>query len=252
MNAKVFLLIVILELLTFNIFTQNLKKVSDIPLPDGYTRVKSQTGSIGEYFQSLDLKTDNNIVYLYNGEKKYNQSAQYAVVKMDIGKKDLQQCADAVMRLRAEYLYKTKQYDKIHFNFLSDHKPRYYKDYCKGDYSYSKFFKYMEYIFSYANTGSLHDELQKVTNFNDIKVGDVLIQKGTPYGHAVTVLDVAVNAKGEKIYLLAQSYMPAQETHILKNPNDSKLSPWYNADYGDKIGTPEWTFYKNDLRRFKE
>lgn len=252
MNSKVFLLIVILELFSFNIFTQNLKKVSDIPLPDGYTRVKTQEGSIGEYFRSLDLKTDNNIVYLYNGEKKYNQSAQYAVIKMDIGKKDLQQCADAVMRLRAEYLYKTKQYDKIHFNFLSDHKPRYYKDYCKGDYSYNKFFKYMEYIFAYANTGSLHDELQKVTSFDDIRVGDVLIQKGTPYGHAVTVLDVAVNAKGEKIYLLAQSYMPAQETHILKNSNDSKLSPWYNAKSSDEINTPEWSFYKSDLRRFKE
>ena len=252
MRTKIILIIAILDLLTINIFAQNLKKVSDIPLPDGYTRIKSKTGSIGEYFQRLDLKTDNNIVYLYNGEKKYNQSAQYAVIKMDIGKKDLQQCADAVMLLRAEYLYKTKQYDKIHFNFLSDNKPRYYKDYCKGDYSYIKFFKYMEYIFSYANTGSLHDELQKVAAFDDITVGDVLIQKRTPYGHAVTVLDVAVNAKGEKIYLLAQSYMPAQETHILVNPNDKKLSPWYNVKSGDKIDTPEWTFYKSDLRRFKE
>lgn len=252
MKITIIIFFVALELLTLNVFTQSLKKISDVPLPDGYSRVKNQTGSIGEYFQNLDLKTDNNIVYLYNGQKKYNQSAQYAVIKMDIGKKDLQQCADAVMRLRAEYLYKIKQYDKIHFNFLSDKKPRYYKDYCKGDYSYSKFFKYMEYIFSYANTGSLLDELQKVSSFDDIKTGDVLIQKGNPYGHAVTVIDVAKNEKGEKIYLLAQSYMPAQETHILVNPSDKKLSPWYNAKSGDEIGTPEWYFYKSDLRRFKE
>ncbi|OFX61304.1 MAG: hypothetical protein A2046_15690 [Bacteroidetes bacterium GWA2_30_7] len=252
MKTKIILFIAILDLLTINIFTQTLKKVSDISVPEGYTRVKNQSASIGEYFQNLDLKTDNNTVYLYNGQKKYNQSAQYTVIKMDIGKKDLQQCADAVMRLRAEYLYKTKQYDKIHFNFLSDKKPRYYNDYCKGDYSYSKFFKYMEYIFSYANTGSLLDELQKVTSFYDIQTGDVLIQKGNPYGHAVTVIDVAKNEKAEKIYLLAQSYMPAQETHILVNPNDNKLSPWYNANSGDIITTPEWTFYKSDLRRFKE
>lgn len=252
MNITVITFLALFELISVNVLTQSLKKLSDIDVPDGYSRVKYQSGSIGEYFQNLDLKTDNNIVYLYNGQKKYNQSAQYAVIKMDIGKKDLQQCADAVMRLRAEYLYKTKQYEKIHFNFLSDKKPRYYKDYCKGDNSYNKFFKYMEYVFSYANTASLLGELQKVTSFNDIQTGDVLIQKGNPYGHAVTVMDVAKNENGEKIYLLSQSYMPAQETHVLVNPNDSKLNPWYYANSGDIIKTPEWSFYKSDLRRFKE
>lgn len=246
---KLPILIIVLSV-TFNSLSQNnIRKISDIKTPEGFTRNEYISGSYESFLSNLLLKNDKT-VYLYNGTKKYNQTAQWEVIDLKIGNKDLHQCADAVMRLRGEYLFTTKQYDKIHFNFLSDGKARYYKDYCKGDYSYPKFWKYMEYIFSYANTASLKKELLQVSNFKDIKIGDVLIQSGTPYGHAVIVIDMCYNAKGEKAYLLAQSYMPAQEIHILKNPN-SNNSPWYFIEDSDKIETPEWNFIKSDLRRFK-
>jgi len=91
-----------------------------IPTPIGYKRIDVAEGSFAEYLINLSLKTKNNKVYLYNGELKYNQSAQFAVLKIDVGKRDLQQCADAVMRLRAEYLYEQKRYSDIHFNFASE------------------------------------------------------------------------------------------------------------------------------------
>jgi hypothetical protein len=78
----------------------------------------------------------------------------------------------------------------------------------------------------------------------------VFIQKKNPYGHAVIVVDMAENNEGSKIYLLAQSYMPAQSIHILKNMGDSGLSPWYKISADNEIITPEWTFLKGDLRRF--
>jgi hypothetical protein len=83
--------------------------VHEIPLPQGYERIGVNTNSFGAYLRSLPLKKDKT-VYLYNGQKKYNQSAQYAVINISTGNKDLQQCADAVMRLRAEYLKSANPY----------------------------------------------------------------------------------------------------------------------------------------------
>ena len=79
--------------------------------------------------------------------------------------------------------------------------------------------------------------------------GDVLIQGGYP-GHAVLVLDVAVAPDGRRWLLLGQSYMPAQEFHVLKNGD----GVWYDAaDLATERGlkTPEWpAFHVKDVRRF--
>jgi len=154
------------------------------------------------------------------------------------------------MRLRGEYLFQQNRYKDIHFNFLSDGKPRYFEEYAGGDFSYKKFRAYMKYIFSYANTASLKKELHPIS-IDSILPGDVFIQSGNPYGHAVTVVDVAADQQGKRIFLLAQSYMPAQETHILINPNDADLSPWFVAKEGALV-TPEWRFDAGDLRRFRD
>ncbi len=83
---------------------------------------------------------------------------------------------------------------------------------------------------------------------DDIQIGDVFIQKGRPYGHAVIVLDVAVNPiSSEREFILAQSFMPAQETQVLINPSNGGV--WYSIK-SEIINTPEWTFGWNDLRRF--
>jgi len=224
--------------------------VKSIPVPEGYTRISVAEGSYADYLRNLELKTEDNQVYLFNGKKKWNQSAQFAVLRIDAGTRDLQQCADAVMRLRAEYLYAQNNYSDIHFNFLSDGKPRYFKDYAGSDLSYKKFRKYMDYIFSYANTSSLKDELKKVEDVRSIQIGDVFIQKGRPYGHAITVMDLAENEDGEIIFMLSQSYMPAQDIHILKNPENKNISPWYRLKRTGILETPEWTFQFEDLMRF--
>ncbi len=220
--------------------------------PSGFERVRTEPNSFAAYLRQLPLQPKGALVKYYDGKEKPNRNVYAAVVNMDIGKKDLQQCADAVMRLRGEYLYSLKKYDKIHFELVSTLKPFYYKDYAKGDYSYPKFRKYMEHIFMSANTASLLHELAKVPSFQQMKIGDVLVQKGVPYGHAVIMVDMAVNSRtGQKVYLLAQSYMPAQETQILLNPMDENLSPWYELKE-ETISTPEWTFQPTDLKRFKD
>ncbi|MDR0291720.1 MAG: DUF4846 domain-containing protein [Elusimicrobium sp.] len=222
------------------------------PPPAGYARAAVAPDSFAAYLRNLPLKPAGSYVKYYDGTEKYAPGVYAAVVDMPISPKDLQQCADAVMRLRGEWLFKQKKFDEIKFNFVSDNKPRYFKDYANRDYSYAKFLKYMDWVFAYANTTSLYNELKPVENFKDMRAGDVFVQTSgglLRYGHAETVVDVAVNAEGKKVYMLAQSYMPAQETQILQNPLYKKISPWYELKDG-AVNTPEWVFYPKDLRRF--
>ena len=220
--------------------------------PPGFSRIVIDTSSFGFYLRNLKLKPFGTRVKYYNGQPKNKSNVYISVIDMDIGNRDLQQCADAVMRLRSEYLYARKRYQDIHFNFVSDGLPRYYEEYIEGDHSYEKFRKYMDYIFNSANTRSLSQELISRENLEEMQIGDVLIQTGNPYGHAVIVVDMAVNSESdEKVYMLAQSYMPAQDIQVLINRGNPEISPWYVLS-GGPIETPEWTFKPGDLKGFTD
>ncbi|HEY9262515.1 DUF4846 domain-containing protein [Chitinophaga sp.] len=239
------------------------KSVSDIPLPAGYKRLPQLAGTFGAWLRTMPLKQDNK-VYLYNGQLKNNQQAQYAVLDISVGSKNLQQCADAVMRLYAEYLYAARSFGEISFN-ATDGTKMAYSDWMKGDRFVLKnnrlqkvrqaapgsgqacFAQYLETVFSWAGTLSLSKELIPVKDTRKLLPGDVFIRGGAP-GHAVIVMDVAENAVGERIFLLAQSYMPAQNIHVLKNPGAA--GPWYAAGFSGKLFTPEWVFDANELTRF--
>jgi hypothetical protein len=234
--------------------------------PEGFKRKNSKTGSFDNYLKTLPLKPYGEKVHEYDGDLKLPDDVYEAVLNIDVGTKDLQQCADAVMRLRAEYLFSAKQFDQIHFNFTNGN-TAYYEKYAEGyrfspktnawvktakeDKSYKAFREYMDLVFSYAGSLSLSHELKSV-EVNDIKPGDVFIKGGSP-GHAVIVVDVAENYKtDEKLFIIAQSYMPAQDIHVLKNISEGKTSPWYSTNFGPYLKTPEWTFTRAQLMRFKD
>ena len=66
------------------------------------------------------------------------------------------------------------------------------------------------------------------------------------------LVDVAKHeTTDKKIYSLAQSFMPAQDMHIVINPNSSTLNPWYEANDDEKIITPGWIFSREQLKRWK-
>jgi hypothetical protein len=108
--------------------------------------------------------------------------------------------------------------------------------------------QYLQRVFGICGSASLSKQLHAIS-LNAIKAGDVLIRGGFP-GHAVIVMDVAENKKGEKVYLLAQSYMPAQDIHVLVNPANQDLSPWYKVSDDEMIETPEYIFQKEELKRW--
>lgn len=220
------------------------KKIKEIPLPTGFERIKADTGSFATYLRTVGLKAQTT-VYLYNGQPKRNQEAQYVLLNISTGNKDLQQCADAVMRLRAEYLFNKKQFDEI--IFYDNDRTAYT---FSAPFTRDHFDKYLNRVFGMCGSASLSKQLKPVTVFSDIQPGDVLIRGGFP-GHAVIVMDVAVNDAGKKIYMIAQSYMPAQDIHVLKNPANTSLTPWYEVNDDNTIVTPEYTFTQNELMRWQ-
>jgi len=201
-------------------------------------------------------------VKYFNGDEK-DDAVYCAVVDMEITNQDLQQCADAIMRLRGEYYYSINEFDKISFTLtngfkmdyskwmqgyrvaVKDNKTSWYKA-SEPSNTHKEFRKYMDFVFTYAGTLSLSRSLHS-KNLKDIAIGDIFIFAGTP-GHAVIVVDLAENKKGERIFLLAQSYMPAQETQILNNFNDDKLTPWYSNNISEHLSTPQWSFDVNQLK----
>lgn len=216
--------------------------------PIGFDRDPTPPGSFSEWLRGLPLKPEGSKVLTYSGNPKWRQDVHAAVIDIDVGKRDLQQCADAVMRLRAEWLLSTGRSKEIAFND-TDGKRRRFSPRGGGD-TYPAFRKYMDLVFAYAGTYSLERELKPVP-VEGIEAGDVFIKGGFP-GHAVLVADMTVNREtGEKRFLLVQSYMPAQEMHVLKNPANADGSPWYSASaIGDQLVTPEWVFLRTALRRW--
>ncbi len=237
------------------------------------------TDDYSEWLLNLELHPQGHETHYYNGNTKYNSDQiSVGVLKTDMvgtfknGKEvpaDLQQCADACMRLWAEYLWKNKQYEKIHFkggngfvyeytkwaagyrvHFDKNWHATWSKD-AQPDHSYATFRKYLSLAFTYCGTLTLSKELKKV-EATEIRPGDILIYGGSP-GHAVTIMDVLRNKKtGQLRVMLSQSYMPAQEIEILANPDDDN-APWFDIDIEKKpwVNTPQWFFNFNNKSAFR-
>ena len=244
----------------------NAETIRGISLPQGFNYVDDNDSVYSNWLLGLNLKK-NTTVYLYNGKPKSNQDVQYAVLNIDIGKKDLIQCADAAMKLRADYLFEKHLYDQIKFLATSGDEIS-FESWLKGVrwkaqgtklVSYNIFKEvsniqqeynlFMELVFSYCGTYSLSKQLKPINDNSSIQPGDVFVYGGFP-GHAVTVMAVAKNKKDEKIFLLSQGYMPAQDIHILKNYANTELSPWYAISDIYPLYTPQWQFEIGSLKRW--
>jgi hypothetical protein len=219
------------------------QQVRDIPLPGGFFRNNASPGSFEYWLRTIPLKK-NNTVYLFNRQAKRNQQAQFAVLDISVGTQDLQQCADAVMRLKAEYLFLQRRVDEI--AFIDNNRKIYSAAHVRNR---KQFDQYLNQVFAYCGTASLEKQLLPVSNLKELKAGDVMIKGGYP-GHAMMIVDVATNAAGKKIYLFAQSYMPAQDIHIVKNRTDDQLNPWYEIDENQDIVTPEWIFTSKNFKKW--
>ncbi len=234
--------------------------------PEGYYWQDEVEGSFADYLTQQVLAPEGFPVRDFRKNLIKRQDLHVAVFETEVGAKDLQQCADAWIRLYADYLWEKKRFDDIVFQLTSE-QPFSWNDFKNGvrtvedgervqflktgkfDYSYDNFRNYLDVIFQYSGTKSLDKESVSVKSNADIRVGDYLLKPGSP-GHLTMIVGVAKNKNGKKIYLLAESFMPAQDIHIIKNPKNKLLSPWYELDTKAlQIVTAKYRFGPNSIKR---
>jgi hypothetical protein len=230
--------------------------------PAGHRPVAIDDGAFGAWLRALPLRPPGAPILLHTGKLRDTQSGAAAIVDIDVGRADLQQCADAIIRLRAEYLRASGRRHALVFRFTNGERYA-YADYLAGrrpiargnsiawigvsasDDTRRAFRAWLDIVFTYAGTISLARELARVDDPTRIEPGDVLIQPGSP-GHAIIAVDVA-EREGRRVALFAQSFMPAQSVHVLRGPI---ADAWYPIARDAAIDTPDWRFTATDLKRF--
>ena len=232
--------------------------------PAGYTRVPVEDGSFGAWLRTLPLRPAGTPVLDFRGEQvRAGEDASIAAVaELDVGTANLQQCADSIIRLHAEWLWSRGEQKSIAYHFTNGDLaawPRYaagerakvsgarvtWVRSAPAESSRAAFRAYLDLVFTYAGTLSLGSETRRPGR-EDVRPGDFFVLGGSP-GHAVLVLDVARNASGSRVALLGQGFLPAQDFHVLSR---GAPGPWFPLD-APEVVTPFWRpFPWSSLRRW--
>ncbi|MDE7413275.1 MAG: DUF4846 domain-containing protein [Muribaculaceae bacterium] len=217
-------------------------------VPEDFKRTTVSPGSFEEFLQNLPLKPLDSPVRLYNAAvSKDSLYRAISVVDMSIDSLNLQHSHESIIRLRAEYLYKTKQYDKISFiikNNISLGFNRWLQGYrieSKGkdlklkkrenerDMNYQNFRSYLNDVFKFTDAKSFKQNLRLIKDDdddNEFGIGTIIMSGRTPYD-AVIVVDM-IEMTGSHPYsymkapgvLLAYGNSPAQEMAITRSIMD--------------------------------
>lgn len=231
-----------------------------LPPPDGYARAPLE--GYAAWVRALPLRPAGTPLRTYRGDLLWSgrDPRLLAVVDLDVWPVDLQQCADTVIRLYAEWAW-YKQDSKVGFRYtsgdlsswsawaegerpiVSGSKVRWARS-AASDRGRDNYESWLKKVFTYAGTHSLAREGRPVESA-ELLPGDFLVQGGSP-GHALVVLDVARAADGRAVALIGEGYMPAQDLHLLRGPLDG----WWPTDAD--VLAPTWPtpFRWEGLRRF--
>ena len=223
------------------------------PAPDGFERVELASDSFGAWLRGLPLAAPATPVRAHDGKQLYDLDDPRiaAVSTLDVGSRDLQQCADVVMRLHAEWRWHLGQVDDL--AYPSGGGPIPWSRYLRGETPvvvgnsfrwrggrprqpiHAQFRRYLDQVFSWANTVSLARHATKPAP-DEVRPGDFFVLPGSP-GHTVLLLDIARAPDGRTVALIGQSYMPAQSFQVLRAASGRV---WFELDAGRDVATPFW------------
>lgn len=216
------------------------------PPPEGATRVA--TDAFGASLLELPLREASEPVRTYDGRSTGHHAR---VIDMPLVPGDLQQCADSILRVRAEWL--RDQGEEVSF-YATSGDPLPWSRWQAGERPYAPGNKvlwkpgtkggwdeYLAAVFNWAGTVSLQS--YETVAVDAPRAGDILVEGGFP-GHAVLLLDVATRGE-ETFVLVGEGFMPAQSFHVELGPHQG----WWRMDGG--LALPVWSFEASHLRRWK-
>lgn len=234
--------------------------------PEGFSRVPVENGSFGEYLRKYPLLPDDTKLPVFDGTT-INNTDIAAIFDISLGDEGYQQCADSVIRLYSDYFYETGQYDRISFLFSNGDECNYDR-WRKGrrmlvfanhsfeipaalpDDSEQQYRNYLKEVMRYAGTLSLQKESEVIPP-EELHIGDIICNDT----HVVMIVDEAVNDKGERCYLIGQSFIPAVCFHILTwTEGKNNVSPWFTQEQLSQDNIPALGYGLNtqNIRRWKD
>jgi hypothetical protein len=226
--------------------------------------VPAEPDSYAAWLRKLPIRTDRTVVLAFDGAELSRPSA--AVLLLDVGDRDLMQCADSIIRLHAEYLWARGEADRAAYRFTSGDRSR-WADWRGGERfvisgskvkrvagsprpnTHASYRRWLDLIFTYAGTTSLARDTPAPASEAPVEAGDFFVDPGFP-GHAVIVLDIAEDEDGQHLALLAQGFMPAEEVHILTSDGATD-GRWFRLPERstDLLDTPSWAPFELSARR---
>ncbi|MSP71857.1 MAG: hypothetical protein EXR76_06705 [Myxococcales bacterium] len=237
--------------------------------PLGFARVPVDVGGFAHFLRDLPLSPDRTNVLAFDGERLSRPAA--AIVALDVGDRDLQQCADSAIRLHAEWLFATGRGQQAAYHFTSGDRTT-FADFVSGETfiavgrgvqrrqgiarraDHPSFRRWLNLVFGYAGSRSLRLDTTAVPTDADLRAGDLFVQGGSP-GHVVVLLDIAQHPDGRRVALIGQGFMPAEDFHVLRGTTDAAIDGvWFNLPGpGGSLQTPSWRpFERGDARRFRQ
>lgn len=248
-------------------YVANSETISDRYIaPSGYKRLKVSKGSFADFLRNLPMKPEGTKLRYYSGKRVLFAPYAAGIIDIDVGTKDLQQCADTLIRLYSEFQLSKGRGHALNFKFTSGD-PLSYSDYLKGKRpvvsgrkvgwkrvaerkdNRDSFRAWLDIIYTYAGTASLSRDLVKVAPDN-IEIGDLFISPGFP-GHTVMVADIAVNAEGGKKFILIEGFTPAMDAHVVQHVPAFGEQVWFTQNEDGSLNTPVWDFRNSEIRRFR-
>jgi hypothetical protein len=223
---------------------------SMFPPPPSCERVEAVDGSYAAYLRNLPLEPRGSVVHDFEGNVVDWGHALGAVLDIDLIKTnrhaDLQQCADLAVRLWGEHSWQVGAADRLAFS-LQNGQSLSWIDWRRGtrgivtgnrhvfartakpDATHANFRAYLGYVMAWLGSAGIKAHAATVSE-DGLRPGDLFVQNSTgAIGHVTILADICERA-GERRYLVVQSYMPAQDGHVVLPAAGEGEGAWFTLD----------------------